>query len=93
MKLTKLQFYFHTSYTFIMQHTNTKNKNIYGSEFRLPAGYLTKKQINQGSRISGPADEQAVFYLLHINTLQLWRGFAVTHVRFSSALHSTQDIQ
>lgn len=47
MKLTKLQFYFHTSHTFIMQHTNTKNKNIYGSEFRLPVGYLTKNRLSQ----------------------------------------------
>lgn len=93
MKLTKLQFYFHTSHTFIMQHTNIKNKNIYGAEFRLPTGYLTEEQIKQGSRISDPADEQALFCLLHINTVEIWRGSAVTYVCFSSALHSTQDIQ
>lgn len=93
MKLTKLQFYFHNSHTFIMQHTNTKNKNIYGSEFRLPAGYLTKEQIKQGIRISDPAGKQAEFCLLHFNIVQSWRGSAVTHVHFSSALHSTQDIQ
>jgi len=71
MKLTKLQFYFHTSHIFIMQHTNIKNKKIYGTELRLPAGYLTKEQIKQRSRISDPADEQAVVCLLHINTVQI----------------------
>lgn len=92
MKLTKLQFYFHSPHIFIMQHTSIKNKKIYGTELRLPTGCLTKEQIKQGSRISDPADEQTVFCLLDINTIQIWRESAVTHMHFSSTLDSIQDI-
>lgn len=57
MKQIKQQFCFCISRIFIMQHTHIKNKKIYGTELRLPAGYLTNEQIKQGSRISDPADE------------------------------------
>lgn len=94
MKQIKLQFCFCISRIFIMQHPNTKNKKMYGTELRLPAGYLTNEQIKQGSRISDPADEQHLFCLLHINKAKIpqLRESAITHLHFGSPLHSTRYI-
>lgn len=92
MKLTKLQFYFHTFHIFTMWHTNVKNKKYIAQSLGCQ---LATWQKNRLSKVAGSPIQQMNKLYSASCILALFRSegnLLWPHMHFSSTLHSTQDI-